>query len=179
MSWPDLVFSMQTLCRQVHDVAMPAGTPYVAPSKGATEEDLRTVEKHLGHTLHPFHREFMKHANGWPSLSGAVSLLGANDFLGSTLQERAKKNLGYISGSALGPYRWKRRKLFPIGASDATLDVICMVKKDRSVLPGVIWFNNTEPDEYKDFEAYFRAILSYKPASIAHFSSRNRGSGNA
>ena len=175
MNWLELVDTMRTLAKRLHEVSMPMAEPYLEPNAGATEEEILAAESTLGHPLHPLHREFLRHANGWSYFSGgAVSLLGTSDFLGSSLKERAKLNLGYISGAALGPYRWKRKKLFPIGASDATLDVICMQTNGKSVLPGVIWFNNTEPDEYADFEAYFRAIISYKPQSIEAAINRSR-----
>ncbi len=86
---------------------------------------------------------------------------------------KAKKQLRIISGAALGRFRWKRNRLLPIAVSDGTLDVWCMMIDKGQVQPQFIWFNNTEPDEYKTFNAYLESCLSYMPEHIAHFSDPN------
>ena len=115
MNWHALIVSMEDLCRKLNAV-LPHSSEFVPPGVAATEEEVLAVERSIGKSLNPDHRAFLKHANGWTEFSGGISLFGTNDFLGSELQERGRMNLSYLSGTALGPYRWRRGKLVPIGA---------------------------------------------------------------
>ncbi|MDQ8030785.1 MAG: hypothetical protein REJ50_02120 [Bordetella sp.] len=42
------------------------------------------------------------------------------------------------------------------------------------VQPALVWFNNTEPDEYQTFNAFLDFTLSSMPESIAYFTNRDR-----
>ena len=143
-----------------------AAAPYAPPNAGATEEQLKNLEAQIGAELDFDYRDFLQCANGWPSFTGTISLLGTELAKQTKEMAFASRNISSISGSALGPYKKLRKVLIPVGVSDATLDVICMAPKSGKVQPETIWFNNTEPDAYPSFSAFFDMVASTLPASI-------------
>ncbi len=49
------------------------------PRVAATNNELASAEQHLGVGLDPSYRDFLGHANGWPSFMQSVDLLGTDD----------------------------------------------------------------------------------------------------
>lgn len=162
------------LAQQLRDVSFPARTPFPRPMPGATEIQLTEVENQLGLKLDSQHRDFLMCANGWPEFSGTFSLFGTADLLGSPLMSSAVAQLRIISNAAMGSFRSKRKRILPIAVSDGSLGVWCMPIEKGQVQPALIWFNNTEPDEYQTFNAFLDFQLSTLPASIVYFTNRER-----
>lgn len=170
MNPTDFIDAYLPLAQRLRDVTVPGQEPFPRPNSGATEQQLTEAERHLGVRLDEQHRRFLMHANGWPEFSGTFSLFGTGDLLGSTLMNKAREQLRIISGTAMGRFRWKRKRLLPIAVSDGTLGVWCMLMEQGQVQPSLIWFDNTEPDERETFNTHLTEHLSSLPTHIAHFS---------
>lgn len=162
------------LAQQLRDVTFSTREPFPLPMPGATELQLAEVESHLGVKLDLQHRDFLKHANGWPEFSGTFSLFGTVDLLGSPMMSSAVAQLRIISNAAMGRFRSRRKQLLPIAVSDGSLGVWCMPIEKGQVQPALIWFNNTEPDEHQTFTAFLDITLSTLPESIVYFTNRER-----
>lgn len=162
------------LAQRLRDVSSPGGEPFPLPMPAASEEKVADVEKRLGLKLDAQHRQFLLYANGWSEFSGTFSLFGTSDLAGSSVMDAANKQLRIISSSALGRFRSKRKQMLPIAVSHGSLGVLCMLIEKGQVQPSLIWFNNTEPDEYKTFNTYLELTLSTMPESIVYFTNRER-----
>ncbi|WOB06891.1 SMI1/KNR4 family protein [Piscinibacter gummiphilus] len=177
MSWPTRISQYQELAKELHELMFGAASPYLPPNAGATDDQLKQLETQIDAELDSDYKEFLRCANGWPSFTGSISLLGSELATQTKELAFANRNVGAISGAALGPYKKLRRILIPVGVSNATLDVICMVPNSGKVNPETICFNNTEPDVYPSFSAFFDMVASTLPTSIDHYSKRHRTRG--
>jgi hypothetical protein len=150
-------------------ITMPS-TASTAPRAAATPQQIAEAEQLMGVRLHKQYRDFLLHANGWPYFSGAISLLGTEDYMGSPMYQRALANIealrqpvGYLSRS---------KSLLPIGVSDAALDTLCMPIARGGARATVIWYNNVEPEEFLDFETFFNTLLERMPYKIAYYKAK-------
>lgn len=173
MNWPTLIQRLEEVNRELQPLL--AG-PDVAPPRAnppASAEALSRLEAARRVRLDRHHRAFLEHADGWKKFScGTISLLSTGEMTESTALEAGRRNVHGISGVAMGKYRRQRRRLFVVGVSDAALDVLCMPVADGQVQPTVIWFNNTEAEEFPSFEAFIERTVSYGPAKLEYFRSR-------
>ncbi|MDO8283593.1 MAG: SMI1/KNR4 family protein [Rhodoferax sp.] len=174
MNASEFISAYLPLAQKLWEVLVPGGEPLPLPMPAALEAEVVAAEHHLRVKLDPMHREFLLHANGWSEFSGTFSLFGTSDLHGSALMDKAQQQLRLISNTALGRYRSKRKQLLPVAVSDGTLGVLCMLIEKGQVQPPLVWFDNTEPDEYPTFDAYMEKQLTTLPASIAYFTNRER-----
>ena len=173
MTWADSIRELEEWNRRI-DVFKPSVVPPTpGPRAPASDATLARVEATLGLRLDAQHRSFLLHSDGWPGFAGgSLSLASSAEILGSPLLDMGSRNVRLISGVAMGKYKRRRKNLLVIGASDCTLDVLCMPFSDGRVLGPVVWFNNTEPEESPSFETFFFFFLSYMPSILEHDNKR-------
>lgn len=173
MTWADSIQELKEWNRRI-DVFRPSVLPPTpGPRAPASEATLSRVEATLGLQLDAQHRSFLLHSDGWTGFAGgSISLASSAELLGSPLLDMGSRIVRLISGVAMGKYKRRRKNLLVIGASDCTLDVLCMPFADGKVLGPVVWFNNTEPEESSSFEMFFRTTISYMPSILENAQKR-------
>lgn len=120
--WSELLGSLMSIRRQETDVDVLLTTPHLP----ADESALSGAEVRLGRLLDPQHRQLLASANGWPSMTSDVTLLGAADLGAGELWNTASAVLDkfYAVGAPEGMPA--REALIPIavGVESATVVVV-------------------------------------------------------
>ncbi|WP_211841568.1 SMI1/KNR4 family protein [Rudaeicoccus suwonensis] len=139
------------------------------PRIAASEETLRRVEAHLGESLDPQYREFLLHADGWPTFYQVVDLFGSGDLLGGGAALRGAEMLSYVEDVALAASGLRREDLLPIAVSASDLDLFVMLTKSSTIPGTVIWFAGSEVDRFPNFSEYFLAMTDYNREEVNYF----------
>lgn len=61
------------------------------PELAAKEEEISSVEKHLGYKLDRSYTDFLKYSNGWKCFLQTINLFGTKELLNSEIVDYSKK----------------------------------------------------------------------------------------
>lgn len=130
------------------------------PEVAASPDQLSALEEALGYTLHPQHREFLSHANGWRALMQRIDVFGTDDFMGGPRAERAVMlveslhDLKELCG-------FSEREVLPIAVSSSDIDVMVMTRPGTATPGRVIWLAGGVVDTFAGFDDWFLAMVDY------------------
>jgi len=139
--------------------------PHRAPSPRATDEEIYTVEAFLGHTLDPYYRDFLRHANGWQGLFQAIDFFGTDDFMDGHRSALAWRIIDALENfEAL--FGLRKDEIMPIAVSEVSGDVFVM-GRPTSKCPGVVvWLADKEIDRFPNFGECFLAMIDYNRREV-------------
>ncbi len=109
------------------------------------------------------------------AFAGNVDLFGTADFLGSPRFKQAQEWIQLMDTRVLGNYARQRDKLFPIGKSSASTDLLLMVNEGGQLQSKILWFTNELIDEFSDFDQLFVSFKEYSRQVIDYWLQRNQG----
>jgi hypothetical protein len=147
---------------------------YYYPELAATEEQLVTTERYLGHSIDKDYRDFLLCANGWSGFFQSVTLFGTGDLMGSKLMYDAMETLGILDdGNVLKASGFTKAELLPIAATLFDKDLFVIARPTSSQPGMVIWFAGEEIDRYPNFKEYFLSMTDYNRLEIENFKKYN------
>ena len=165
--WKQRIAVMALVQRKLAELDTAGLWEHHLPRVAAPPERLDEVEAHLGEPLDSSYREFLRHADGWPSFYQTVDLFGTDDLLGGDRFRHAEEMLSYIEQERVAT-RGLRRELLPIAVSPVDLDLFVITRRS-SARPGtVIWLAGSEIDRYPSFDEYFLAMIDYNRNEVAN-----------
>lgn len=168
MDWPNAIAGFEAMQRRIHAASPASELPFVGRRPPADPSALERFTSRSGLELDSMHREFLLCTDGWADCLG-LELLSCAEISESSLLERGRAHLAMFSGGAMEKWRKKRNSMQIIGVSEASLTVLCMPIEGRKIGTEVVMFTAVEPTEWKDFETYFNALISYQPAALKMF----------
>lgn len=175
ISWPVELLALDALHQEEERASR--GMAQALPFEAHAEiELLQSTQRAIGVRLDPLHYEFLRHANGWNRFAGNVDLFGTSDFLGSPRFKQAQEWIKLMDKRVLGTYAKQRSKLFPIGKSSASTDLLLMVNEGGQLQPKVLWFTNELIEEFDDFDQMFVSVKESGREVIDYWLKRNQGS---
>lgn len=136
---------------------------YALPRVAATEAQIQRLEAGLGRPLMADHRQFLLHANGWPSFYQDVSLLGTADFAGGALADVLRAQLDVLRDLGAVPFDAEAGLI--VAGSETQAD---MFIQDLSS-GRVFWFAGELIDEFPSFSEFFLAMVDYNRQQLADF----------
>lgn len=172
-SWKRAIVEMLR-ARQASCAADPQDLfPVRLPRVAAAEETIGDVERHLGHSLDPHYRAFLRHAGGWPAFFQAIDLFGPEDLLGGGLFERAVELLSVLEHEGtLRLEKLSQSMLLPIAVSADDADLF-VIAKPNSPIPGtVIWYASYEIERHRDFDNFFVAMIEHEKLRLKRLQAR-------
>ncbi len=175
MEWKREILVAHMVKQKVSEVDVAALWDYPYPEVAATESDVGSAEKALGHSLNLRHREFLRHANGWKSFFQSVDVFDTNDLVGGPRYNRALELLQSCEGlhELCG---FTIDELLPIAVSADDLDVFA-ISKETSHSPGVVyWFAGQLIDEFPSFDEWFLSMVDYSRREYARMSEERSNS---
>jgi hypothetical protein len=146
---------------------------YGPPRAGATEDELRTAEAHLGEPLDAQYRAFLRTANGWPSFFQANDLFGTEELLGGSRMQNARELLGFLEREAVPGHLVHEADYLPIGVSDTEIDLFLMTRRHTARPGNVVWYAGYPIERYETFESFVRYALKLQRHQIEYFRSRS------
>lgn len=130
------------------------------PNAAASPDQLRMLESQLGYALHPQHREFLLHANGWRAFMHNVDVFGVDDFLEGPRAGAAVELIESLED--LEPLcGFARRDLLPVAVNMTGIDVMVMTRPHTETPGKVIWLAGGVVDTFPDFQEWFLAMVDY------------------
>ena len=175
INWPVELLALDVLHKEEERVS--AGIVKALPfGSHADVSEIERVQTTTHITLDPLHASFLLHANGWQSFSGNIDLFSTDDFLGSARFKQAQEWIQLMDRRVLGSYAKHRSKLFPIGKSSASTDLLLMLNEGGQLQPKVLWFTNALIEEFADFDEMFVSFKNYANDGINYWLKRNQGS---
>ena len=175
INWPVELLALDVLHKEEERVS--AGIVKALPfGPHADISEIERVQSTTRVSLDPLHLSFLRHANGWESFSGNIDLFSTNDFLGSPRFAQAQEWVKLMDRGVLGSYAKQRAKLFPIGKSSASTDLLLMVNEGGQLQPKVLWFANGLVEEFADFDEMFVSFKIYAQDGINYWLKRNQSS---
>ena len=143
--------------------------PYHLPEVAAADEQLLEAEQHLGHSIDPRYKAFLKCANGWPAFYQAVDLFGTDDLIYGSRKENGEFILSLLDEAVVKKSGIKREDLLPIAATNLDRDLF-VITRPTSNSPGiVIWFAGEEIDRFPNFDEFFLAMVEYNRIAVKRF----------
>lgn len=143
--------------------------PYHLPELAATSDQIMKAEQHLGHSLDPRYKAFLKCANGWQAFYQTVDLFGTQDLIGGARNAAGEFILSFLDDDVLNKSNTTRADLLPIAATSLDRDLFTMTRP-TSKTPGiVIWFAGEEIDRFPNFDEFFLAMLEYNRKELQDF----------
>jgi len=139
-------------------------------------ETLRSTQAAVGVILDPQHFEFLRHADGWNRFAGNIDLFGTSDLLGSSRFKQAEEWIRLMDRRVLGSYAKERGKLFPIGKSSVSTDLLLMINEGGQLQPKVLWFTNELIEEFANFDEMFVSFKAYRRQVIDYWLEQNPSS---
>jgi SMI1-KNR4 cell-wall len=157
--WRPAIARMVEVKRVLAEVDTDGLWEHHPPRAAATEEDIAAVEARLGLRLDPQYREFLLHANGWPSFFHTIDLFGTEELAGGGLMDVANEML-----DASDPIVWEqtgldRQSLLPIAATMTARDMFVMPVQDAQQVAPVVWLDLPEIETFPSFERCFQAMI--------------------
>lgn len=130
------------------------------PEVAASKEQLESLERRIGYSLHPMHREFLLHANGWRAFKSQIDVLSVEDLIDG---DRAVRVLDLIE--SLEPLvnicGLQKNDLMPIAVSSSDIDVFMIAGPHTEVAGKVFWFAGGLVDTFENFDEWFLAMVEY------------------
>ena len=170
--------SIQELIAVKREASQADGNESPLPHPPATEAELAAAEAHLGLSLDPQYREFLRHANGWDDFFISTRLFGTDDLLGTTdLMRIARECIdAYVEFNPSGTFpddedpleEWEKgsplnmispKDVLPIGFSTATGAMAMIGRGGTSCAGQVIDIYGTAVSRHRDFHAFVRAAI--------------------
>jgi hypothetical protein len=134
---------------------------HALPAVAATEAQLRAAENHIGQTLDPVYRAFLRHANGWPAVYQTVDLFGCDDLMGGRRFKHATEMLRFVDDGVLSDAGLCRDDLLRIAGTAVDLDLFVMTRRSTAPSGVVVWIAGSEVDRFPSFSEYFLAMIDY------------------
>lgn len=130
------------------------------PGVAASPAQIQSLENRIGSVIDPQHKEFLLHANGWPSFMQHIDVLGIEDLNGGRRATRAMELI-----ESLEPLEeicgFGKHDLLPIAVSSDDIDLM-LIARPHTVTPGkVLWFAGGLIDSYPGFDEWFLAMVDY------------------
>lgn len=148
--------------------------PYHLPELAATDVQITKAEQHLGHSIDPRYKAFLKCANGWPAFYQAVDLFGTDDLIGGLRNENAEFVFSFLDDITLKKSKVKREELLPIAATKLDRDLF-VITRPTSKSPGnVIWFAGDEIDRFTTFDEFYLAMVEYNRIAVKRFKEQQK-----
>lgn len=141
------------------------------PENGATEEEIRIVERSLGFTLDEQYRDFLKHANGWKNFNHTIPLFGTTQLFDLGLMGYVNKLLNECWEEIEETIGFTKDELLSIAATSENTDVFLISKPSTRQSGVVIWIAGYEIERYKDFKDFFSAMIIYNREDVEYFKS--------
>ena len=164
--WKQRIAEMAIIKQAVAEADDEGLWEYRLPHVGATEPQLKAVERHLGEPLAARYREFLECAGGWPAFLQTVDLFGPEELLGNERFRHAQEMVGYLEDEVLKKSHVRREDLLPIAASPVDRHLFVMTRKSAPKPGVVIWFDGSEVDRFPSFDEFFLAMMDYNREEI-------------
>lgn len=168
-TWAELLGALIVFKEQLDDLDPGHTQPYTAPRVKATEADIAAAEATLGERLPDAYRQFLLHANGWPSFYFRADLFGTEELRGGGHGPAANQQLaGYQHQGVLEDAGLSAADVLPIGAGPPNMGntLFLLVRNGRPNTGQVVWLDGEEIDRFDDFHQYIAAMLDYTRADV-------------
>jgi hypothetical protein len=114
----------------------------------------------LGFPLHPQHRQFLLHANGWHAFVHDIDVFGVEDFLGGPRAGAAVELIESLEDLA-SLCGFGQDDLLPIAVNMTSIDVIVLTRPHTETPGKVFWLAGGVVDQFPDFQEWFLAMVDY------------------
>lgn len=165
-NWKSLIAEMVYIRQAMADADSKGLWEYALPAVAASTSQVRAVEQQLGYPLDESYRQFLLHANGWPSIYQAVDLFGTDELVGGPQGLHADEAISHLDTSVLEQSGVSRESVLPIAVSRHDLDVFVLSTPTSSRPGEVIWFAGSEIDRFRNFHEYFLAMEDYNRMEV-------------
>lgn len=130
------------------------------PNVAATPDQVQALERQLGYAIHPQHREFLLHADGWRAFMHNIDVFGTDDFVGGPRAAAAIELIESLED--LEPLcGFGERDLLPIAVNMTGIDVMLMTRPHTATPGKVFWLAGGVVDTFPDFQEWFLAMVDY------------------
>jgi SMI1 / KNR4 family (SUKH-1) len=145
------------------------------PRVAAPQETLAQIESQLGETLDECYRAFLTCADGWRAFYQWVDLFGSPELLGERMELARTRLCELARQGVLSKSGYSEGDLLPIamtrpGERDSDPDLFAVLKHHRPGSGIVFWFADEEIDRFKNFDAFFLAMLDYNREELQDLS---------
>jgi hypothetical protein len=118
--------------------------PHHLPAVRAADEQVASVERHVGFALDARYVAFLRHANGWRGFYQAVDLFGTSELMGNDLMTYAQRLLEAMEPETLTESDVRRDELLPVATTREDRDLFVLIEPTGRLAGQVIWFAGTE-----------------------------------
>jgi hypothetical protein len=162
VNWPALIGTMALVKSEIDELDPEHLEDYTAPRVKATEADIAEYERNSGQVLPHEYRDFLLHANGWPSFYFDMTLFGLPELQGQGNGARAGELLNlYNEEGVLADVDLAVDDVIPVGAGAGMRDLFLLVRPGRPGSGQVSWIDGEEIDRYQDFAEFFASMIEY------------------
>lgn len=168
--WPDVIVTALAIRQRLQELDRVPLWSYPFPRVAASTTTIEEAETALGAPLDASFREFLRHADGWPSFYQDVDLFGTADLLTGPVHDAAQEGLVVLDAvGALDRLGFSANDLLPIAASLLQTDLFVLVRADPDLPARLLWLAGDLVEEYPSFDDYFLAMLDYQRRQISLF----------
>jgi hypothetical protein len=163
VDWPALLGTMIQVKNEIDQRDPEHVEPYTLPRVKASAAELAAYEQQIGHALPAAYREFLRHADGWPSFYFDMDLFGLPELRdGAGNAGLAARLLDeYDREGVLGDIGLSTADVTPIGAGAGMRDLLLLVRSGDDNAGQVSWLDGEEVDRYADVAEYLDSMIEY------------------
>ena len=132
--------------------------PMGAAKVAASNEAIMSAEHAVNFQFSDDYRDFLRHADGWPSFCQSLNLFGTTDFRSG--ESRRLLNNNRDATAFMNQLGYSSEDYVAVGGERSGPDLFLLISPHSTRLPGgVIWFDKEELERFDSFCEFFSSMI--------------------